>query len=61
MSLLKLFGVSSTISVAQVGRAIAKAGMLGEEGLKSMGLGEKSDGAWYLYNTQLLHLAERAL
>jgi hypothetical protein len=61
MAVLKLFGVSSTITVAQVGRAMALAGVLGVEKLESQGLGERRGDAWYLYNEQLLRLANSEL
>lgn len=61
MAVLKLFGVSSTFTVAQVGRAMALAGVLGVEKLESQGLGERRGDAWYLYNEQLLRLANSEL
>jgi len=61
MAVLSVFGVSSTITVAQVGDAMAKAGVLGVKGLKEKQLGERRGNAWYLYNSNLLELAETKL
>jgi len=61
MAVLSVFGVSSTITVAQVGEAMAKAGVLGVKGLKEKRLGEQRGNAWYLYNSNLLELAETKL
>jgi len=61
MAVLSVFGVSSTITVDQVGEAMAKAGVLGVKGLKEKQLGEQRGNAWYLYNSNLLELAETKL
>lgn len=58
MAILSAFGVSSTITVAQVGQAMAKAGVLGIEGLRKRQLGEQRGCAWFLYNVHLLQLAD---
>jgi hypothetical protein len=58
MAVLSVFGVSSTITVAQVGEAMAKAGALGVRGLREKQLGEEKSGTWYLYNSDLLRLAD---
>ena len=57
MAVLSVFGVSSTITVAKVGRAMAKAGVLGIQGLRDKQLGEQKGSALYLYNSHLLELA----
>jgi hypothetical protein len=57
MAVLSVFGVSSTITVAQVGEAMAKAGVLGVKGLKEKQLGEQRGNSWFLYNSHLLQLA----